>query len=62
VRTLESAVGLTIGSTLMGFDKKEMIDQLKFEIQMIERGGYDPSVLPQSGNFPGLDYLPQRRP
>jgi hypothetical protein len=28
----------------MGFDKKEMIEQLKFEIQMIEKGGYYPSV------------------
>jgi hypothetical protein len=28
----------------MGFDKKEMIEQLKFEIQMIEKGGYNPSV------------------
>jgi hypothetical protein len=28
----------------MGFDKKEMIEQLKFEIKMIEKGGYDPSV------------------
>ena len=28
----------------MGFDKKEMIEQLKFEIEMIEKGGYDPSV------------------
>ena len=28
----------------MGFDKKEMIRQLKFEIEMIEKGGYYPSV------------------
>ena len=28
----------------MGFDKKEMIEQLKFEIEMIENGGHDPSV------------------
>ena len=28
----------------MGFDKKEMIEQLKFEIQMIENGLYYPSV------------------
>ena len=28
----------------MDFDKKEVIDQLKFEILMIERGGYQPSV------------------
>ena len=28
----------------MGFDKKEMIEQLKFEIAMMEKGGYDPSV------------------
>jgi hypothetical protein len=28
----------------MGIDKKEMIQQLKFEIQMIEKGGYYPSV------------------
>lgn len=28
----------------MSFDKKEMIEQLKFEIQMIEKGGYYPSV------------------
>ena len=28
----------------MGFDKKEMIEQLKFEIQMMEKGGYSPSV------------------
>ena len=26
----------------MGFDKKEMIEQLKFEIEMIERGGIQP--------------------
>jgi hypothetical protein len=29
---------------VMGFDKKQMIEQLKFEIQMIEKGGYYPSV------------------
>jgi hypothetical protein len=28
----------------MGFDKKEMIDQLKFEIEMVEKGGYSASV------------------
>jgi hypothetical protein len=28
----------------MGLDKKEMIKQLKFEIEMIEKGGYFPSV------------------
>jgi len=28
----------------MGFDKKEMVEQLKFEIRMIENGGYYPSV------------------
>jgi hypothetical protein len=28
----------------MGFDKSEMIEQLKFEIEMIEKGGYNPSV------------------
>jgi hypothetical protein len=28
----------------MGFDKLEMIKQLKFEIQIIEKGGYYPSV------------------
>jgi hypothetical protein len=28
----------------MGFDKKEMIEQLKFEIEMIEKGRYYPSV------------------
>ena len=28
----------------MGVDKKEMIRQLKFEIEMIEKGGYYPSV------------------
>ena len=28
----------------MDFDKKEMIEQLKFEIMMIEKGGYNPSV------------------
>jgi hypothetical protein len=28
----------------MGIDKKEMIRQLKFEIEMIEKGGYSPSV------------------
>jgi hypothetical protein len=27
----------------MHFDKKEMIEQLKFEIHMIEKGGYDAS-------------------
>ena len=28
----------------MGFDKLEMIKQLKFEIEIIEKGGYYPSV------------------
>jgi hypothetical protein len=28
----------------MGSDKMEMIKQLKFEIEMIEKGGYNPSV------------------
>jgi hypothetical protein len=28
----------------MGLDKNEMIEQLKFEIEMIEKGGYSPSV------------------
>jgi len=28
----------------MGFDKKEMIEQLNFEIMMIEKGRYNPSV------------------
>src|ERR1700688_1231277 len=28
----------------MSFDKNEMIEQLKFEIEMIEKGGYYPSV------------------
>lgn len=28
----------------MGFDKKEMIEKLKFEIEMIEKGRYFPSV------------------
>jgi hypothetical protein len=28
----------------MGMDKKEMIEQLKFEIEMMEKGGYYPSV------------------
>lgn len=28
----------------MAFDKKEMIEQLKFEIAMMEKGGYYPSV------------------
>lgn len=28
----------------MGFDKKEMIEQLKFEIEMVEKGRYFPSV------------------
>ena len=28
----------------MGLDKEEMIRQLKFEIEMIEKGGYYPSV------------------
>lgn len=28
----------------MGFDTKEMIDKLKFEIEMIEKGRYFPSV------------------
>jgi hypothetical protein len=28
----------------MSFEKKEMIAQLKFEIRMIEQGGYSPSV------------------
>lgn len=28
----------------MAFDKKEMIEQLKLEIEVIEKGGYYPSV------------------
>jgi hypothetical protein len=28
----------------MGLDKNEMIEKLKFEIEMIEKGGYYPSV------------------
>jgi hypothetical protein len=28
----------------MGFDKRQMVEQLRFEIQMIEKGGYYPSV------------------
>jgi hypothetical protein len=28
----------------MEFDKKQMIEQLKLEIQVIEKGGYEPSV------------------
>ena len=28
----------------MTFERKEMIEQLKFEIRMIEQGGYSPSV------------------
>jgi len=28
----------------MAFEKKEMIEQLKYEIKMIEKGGYSPSV------------------
>jgi hypothetical protein len=28
----------------MPFDKREMIEALKLEIQVIEKGGYDPSV------------------
>ncbi len=28
----------------MGFDKREMIEKLKLEITIIERGGYNPSV------------------
>lgn len=28
----------------MGFDKREMIEQLKLEIEVIEKGGYHPSV------------------
>jgi len=28
----------------MSFDKKQMIEQLRFEIQMVEKGGYYPSV------------------
>ena len=34
----------------MGFDKKEMIEQLKFEIHMIEKGGYDASGRDPSQN------------
>jgi hypothetical protein len=34
----------------MGFDKKEMIEQLKFEIFMIEKGGYDASGRDPSQN------------
>jgi hypothetical protein len=40
----QPAAALAIRSTEMGFDKKEMIEQLKFEIEMIEKGGYYPSV------------------
>ncbi len=28
----------------MGLDKREMIEQLKLEIEVIEKGGYYPSV------------------
>jgi hypothetical protein len=31
-------------STLVEFDKKEMIEKLKLEIEVMERGGYQPSV------------------
>ena len=34
----------------MGFDKKEMIEQLKFERHMIEKGGYDASGRDPSQN------------
>jgi hypothetical protein len=34
----------------VGFDKKEMIEQLKFEIHMIEKGGYDSSGRDPSQN------------
>ena len=34
----------------MGFDTKEMIEKLKFEIEMIERGRYFPSVHEPRGN------------
>ena len=34
----------------MGVDKKEMIEQLKFEIFMIEKGGYDASGRDPSKN------------
>jgi hypothetical protein len=40
----QPAAALAIRSTEMGLDKKEMIEQLKFEIEMIEKGGYYPSV------------------
>ena len=35
---------LLFRSTLGRMDKKEMIEQLKFEIEMMEKGGYYPSV------------------
>jgi hypothetical protein len=37
----------------MGMDKKEMIQQLKFEIEMIEKGGYHPSVR-EARRAPGI--------
>jgi hypothetical protein len=39
-----ATAALTVRSAPMGIDKKEMIQQLKFEIEMIEKGGYYPSV------------------
>jgi hypothetical protein len=38
------SAALPVWSTPMGVDRKEMIQQLKFEIEMIEKGGYYPSV------------------
>ena len=48
----------------MGFDKKEMIEQLEFEIAMMEKGGStplsgNPATIRKSSRF---DHLPQRRP
>ena len=38
----------------MGLDKPEMIEQLKFEIEMIEKGGYYPSVRDESKRAPEI--------
>lgn len=44
IRVGAATAGLPERSTAVGIDKIEMIQQLRFEIEMIEKGGYYPSV------------------
>jgi len=44
----------------MGFDKLEMIKQLKFEIEIIEKGGYYPSVR-EPRQLSRLGYMSEHR-